>query len=81
MGVKHCPVCNGEWYSLARSGAVCNRHKDWRVSICVECGKSCYTLAAGICQLCWNRKYIHDDDWLAYGAASVVRDMDSESGR
>jgi uncharacterized OB-fold protein len=49
-----CPICTYRWYDLKDSYDVCERHLDWLVTICENCGRLTYSSAAGMCPQCFD---------------------------
>lgn len=47
-----CPICLEQYTKIHLSHLVCNKHQDWVVTTCPDCGVSRFSQTRGVCSSC-----------------------------
>lgn len=52
MSDDACPICRGDVYNVSASLDVCEKHESFFVTMCAECGKTCFSASIRLCGRC-----------------------------
>ena len=50
-----CPICLEQYTKIHLSHKVCQKHQDWIITTCPDCGVTRFSLTRGVCPSCLDK--------------------------